>query len=233
MQPLKYIVEPRKLLVTWQSPNEAAPDRLRRVVGEVALDGEVVVFRYLKGTEDYDNAIRNGFFGFPAFSTRSDEIRVGVGDALAGRLPSERREDFDAFLKLHRLPSPWRHSRLALLGYTGGRLPSDGFAFVPVFDDQAVPCDFITEVAGLRHVFGGDPSSLRPGDALTLIPEPHNPVDQDAIAFFWSGEKLGFLNRAMLPTMTNWIDHRQVVASIERINGKPERPLVYVRIEVR
>jgi hypothetical protein len=197
------------------------------------MHDRVAVFRYLKGSSEFEAAKAAGFQGFPTFAIADGEARVGVLESLNRRLPSNRRDDFKAFLNQHHLPTDWHHTDLALLGYTGGRLPSDGFAFVPLFAAGAAPCDYITEVAGLRHVFRGDPGSIRPGDDVELSPDRDNPIESDALVVSWQGQRLGFVNRAFLVTANRWLREHQVTASVDRINGRPNRPLVYIRLEVR
>src|SRR5258706_9962635 len=156
MSRLIHIVEPTGLLLTWQPQDERAPVRTRRVVGEVQIDSNRhVVFHYLRDTEDFVEACKAGFKGFPAFHLEHGDIRQGVLESLLRRLPPRKREDFDDYLASHRLPVPFNYSDIALLGYTGARLPSDSFALLPVFSPDAVPCDYLTDVAGLRHNFQG------------------------------------------------------------------------------
>jgi hypothetical protein len=132
------------------------------------------------------------------------------------------------------LPTPFEHSDLALLGYTGAYLPSDGFGLVPVFPtDSREPCDLVVEVAGLRHTFGGDPACIHVGDEIRLQADPQNPVDQDAVLVTWNGQRLGYINRALRDTFKAWISSRSVTATVDRVNGKPDRPLVYLRVAVR
>ena len=41
------------------------------------------------------------------------------------------------------------------------------------------------------------------------------------------------MNRALRKTFSSWLETKQVTATIERLNGKPERPLVYLLVRVR
>ena len=66
------------------------------------------------------------------------------------RLPPRNREDFADYLQVHGLSAPFELSDVALLGYTGARLPSDGFALVPEFPEDIRPCDYVMEVTGAR-----------------------------------------------------------------------------------
>jgi hypothetical protein len=230
---LRHVVEPERLLLIWQPSDEGAPVRTRRIVGEVFLepDGQGV-FRYLKATPDFAAARAAGFKGVPAFPLEQDETRQGVIESLLRRLPPRKREDFAEYLAQHRLPSPFRHSDFALLGYTGARLPSDGFALVPVFPAHAVPCDCLLEIAGLRHVFSGDMAAIREGDPLTLQTNAENPVDPNALAVLHRGQKIGYVNRAMLPQFHAWLRDHVVKVTVERLNGKPDRPLIYAIVRV-
>lgn len=230
---LQHIVEPERLLLTWQPADENGPDRKRRVVGEICDDeGGQFVFRYLTDTQDYKEARQAGFQGYPAFSESDRELRDGVRESFMRRLPPPKREDFAKYLEQHRLPFPFPLSDLALLGYTGARLPSDSFALVPVFSPDQVPCDFVLEVAGLRHTFQGDLESIRDGDRVAFEPEPSNSKDPNALLITHGDRHLGYVNRVLVATVRGWLARHNVAATVERINGKPHRPLVYVRVSV-
>ncbi|MBT9456089.1 MAG: hypothetical protein IV097_05660 [Burkholderiaceae bacterium] len=232
MNPLLHLVEPERLLMTWQPSDENANPRTRRVVGELVRepgDG-TIVFRYVEGTADYEAASAAGFQGFPAF--RETETRQGVLETLVRRLPPRRREDFDDFLRQHGLPVPFKLSDFALLGYTGAKLPSDGFALVPEFPPSAVPCDFLMEVAGTRYVPTVDMASLHVGDSVGVELDSGNPVDADALALTHRGQRIGYVNRAMKPAFQRWLASRSVALTVARLNGKPQRPLVYLRVSI-
>ena len=232
MNPLRHLVEPSSLFMTWQPSDEGAPTRTRRVIGEVARDGAGIVFRYLKGTQDFSAAENAGFKGFPAFRLENLETREGVRESLMRRLPPRNREDFVDYLRSHALPAPFALSELALLGYTGARLPSDGFALVPDFPPEAHPCEYIMELAGTRHVFNGNLADLRVGDTVTIRTDPTNPVEADSLMVYHRDQPIGYVNRALKAMVYRWLATERLSAVIERLNGKPDRPLVYVRVSV-
>lgn len=233
MNPLSHIVEPQSLLLTWQPADEQAATRTRRVVGEVfKLEDGTAAFHYLTGTADYQAAKDAGFMGFPAFQSTEKIFQKGVIESFLRRLPPRGREDFAEYLAQHRLPSPFEYSEFALLGYTGARLPSDGFALVPVFPNNAVPCDYLMEVAGVRHVNGIDISAIHEGDPISFEVDAQNPVDRDALAVMHNGRPIGYVNRALRNTFYGWLHDHHVSAKVERQNGKPDRPLVFVRVSV-
>lgn len=234
MNPLIHIIEPERLLLTWQLPDEQAKSRTRRVVAELVNEGEgKTVFRYLTNTPDFVQAKAAGFQGFPAFDVDTVEFTNSPIETFIRRLPPRNREDFAEFLAQHRLPSPFNYSDMALLGYTGAKLPSDGFALVPVFNAEQVPCDYLMEVAGLRHVYTGNiEDDIASGDLVSFESDQDNPVDQNALLVVCKNQKIGYVNRALLETFHSWLENHQIKATIERINGKPERRLVYIRINV-
>lgn len=211
--------------------DEAAGDRSRRTIGEIVRDSDGnAVFRYLKHSEDFELARKHGFQGFPAFDIRQPETSNGVIESLLRRLPPRNRDDFVDFLKQHRLPAPFTYSDFVLLAYTGAKLPSDGFAVVPDFDVADVPCEYITEVAGVRHVFLGDISAVRMGDPISFGMDTKNEFDRDAIEVLWREQRIGFVNRAMRCTFGRWLARGRVTGAVERVNGRPDRPLLYVRV---
>jgi hypothetical protein len=234
VEPLIYVVEPSGLLLLWQSADIGSTSRTKRVVGEVArTPSGHVTFEYLRDDADFQHAVGEGFQGFPAFSLRDSTKREGVVEALMRRLPPRRRADFPLYLQQHGLSGPAEFSDFALLGYTGARLPSDGFSIVPQFPLGLERCDYVAEVAGLRHVYRGDVSSIRTGSPVTFVPDLQNKFDADAVAIYLGSIQLGYVNRALRQSFNEWLRLRDVRGTVCRINGQPERPLVFVRVEVR
>lgn len=232
--PLVWVVEPNALLLTWQPVADTGPSRMRRIVARIERHAdESVTFRYLTQTEDFKAAVDAGFKGHPAFKLGSANSTVGVLETFLRRLPPRKREDFSEFLAMHRLPVPFDFSDLALLGYTGARLPSDGFSLVPVIEPSQVPCDLILEVAGFRYEPQASADNLSVGDEVSFQLEDDNPHDSSAIAIIHNHHRIGYVNRAMNALVRVWLQNRQVSARVERVNGKPERPLIYLRLEVR
>jgi hypothetical protein len=210
------------------------------VVAEILLpdptDPSAARFHYLVDQPDYQAAERAGFRGFPAFKKEAvgEGISQGVIEALMRRLPPRKREDFSEYLELHRLPSPFAFSDYALLGYTGARLPSDGFALVAEFRADQLPCDYLVEVVGIRHVFKGDLKQvIEIGGPVNFVLDHANPFDPNAIKVIFREVELGFINRAFARTFLRWHEHGVITATIERINGRPDRPVVYLRLEAR
>ena len=231
---LSHLVEPARLLMTWQPSDEGAPVRTRRIVGEVAYDklSSEVVFRYTRDSKDYRAAVAAGFKGFPAFRIEELVTRHGVLESLMRRLPPRNREDFGDYLQSHGLAAPFKLSDMALLGYTSARLPSDGFALIPEFPLDAAPCDYVMEVAGTRHVLQSSLADLRVGDSVIIQPDPTNEIESDALAVVHHGHRIGYVNRALKDMLYRWLRSGRMTATVERQNGKPSRPLVFVRVSI-
>lgn len=232
MNRLTYVHEPARLLVTWQRPDNQPP-RTRRVVAEIVRKNDKVVFRYLSDTPDFQEAMALGFMGFPAFNPTTNEHETGVLEALSRRLPPRKRDDFDEYLMQYRLPANFDGSDLALLGYTGGKLPSDTFGFVPDFSQTELPIDLLLEVAGHHHQEAMGRFQPQVGMPITFQLDPANEYDANAVQVLHDNQCLGYVNRALHPWFANLLrEGRSLSAFIERVNGKPERPLIYVMCHI-
>lgn len=231
MSRIEHLVEPHRLLLAWQRPMAGNERRSRRIVGEIEWRANCAVFRYLANLPDYLEAQQEGFQGFPAFAIGKEEYASGVLDAFMRRLPPRKREDFSEYLAQFRLPIPFTGSDIALLAYTGAKLPGDGFEIIPDLSDATPPFELVMEVAGFRHQEVAV-SSLSVGEPVTLVAEPHNPADPDAIAVRHGAGCIGYIAKPACAVVATWLRSYTVDASIERINGKPERPLVYLFVKV-
>lgn len=232
MNRIEHLLEPGRLLLVWQRPSSSGR-RDRRVVAEIQGPSSDAVFRYLNGTADFELARSEGFQGYPAFKLQQLEHHAGVVDAFLRRLPPRKRDDFGEYLQAHRLPDPFVGTDMALLAYTGARLPSDGFEVIPDLANSVPPFELVVETAGLRHQDGVKIEQLQVGDPVSLAAEANNPVDPRAIAVVHGIGRIGYLPRPYCDAVGTWLTNFCVDAVIERINGKPERPLVYLFLRVR
>lgn len=231
MNRIENLVEPRRLLLAWQRPLAGRERRSRHIVGEIELTGNSAVFRYLENLPDYQQAQREGFLGFPAFAIGDKVYTSGVLDAFMRRLPPRKREDFSEYLAQFRLPTPFTGSDMALLGYTGAKLPGDGFEIIPDLADADPPLELVMEVAGFRHQKVAV-SSLSVGEPITLVAEPDNTAHPGAIAVLHRAGRIGYIAKPCCPAVANWLRGYTVEASIDRLNGKPQRPLIYLFVKV-
>lgn len=230
--PLQHVVEPERLLLTWQPPDDGTSIRTRRIVAELTRsdDPESVTFTYLFDTTDFLAAKEAGFAGYPAFRPKIATHTQGVMSAFMRRLPPRKREDFGAYLAQHWLPNPFVLSDFALLGYTGAKLPSDGFALVPVFDPARLPCEYVTEIAGTRHMEAGAFDCAQVGDVVTLAADPTNPVDPKALLVMKGEVRLGYINRALLPAVHGWLQYANLHCELVKKAERQGRPLLYIKL---
>lgn len=234
MIPIVNLLEPSRLLLVWQRPMIDSGRRSRRVVGELIRknDGEAV-FRYLSEGEDFQDAREEGFQGYPAFRMNRPQHDVNVMEAFMCRLPSRKRGDFVNYLAAHSLPSDFEGSDFSLLAHTGARLPGDGFELIPDLSGINSPFEIIIEVAGTRHQNGVEVDSVSINDQVLLQPEPKNAYDPGAIEVIHSEVgRLGYIPKPYCNSLRHWIDSKHLTASVQKLNGRPDRRLAYLRISV-
>lgn len=235
MNQIEHIIDPNRLLLVWRA-GANAQCRTRRVVAEIVKSPgtDDLTLRYTKGTRDFESAKDEGFLGYPAFDLKQSEHTHNVLDSFIRRLPPRKRDDFTNYLSRHRLPLHQSISDLALLAYTNAKLPSDGFELYPDLTNARPPFELVFEVAGFRHQDARSSDDMYIGDPIVLKSEPENPHDSFAVAVYHSGAKIGYVDRAQSPAFSEWMRKGYSLnASVERINGKPERPLVYIYLTVR
>jgi hypothetical protein len=230
MNLITHIIEPQRLYLIWQGPEGG--ERSRRIVAELLRTDHMVELRYLTQSEDFRKARENGFEGYPAFPKTERIYRDGVIETLMLRLPPRERSDFNKYLESFRISTAVQISDFALLGYSGAKLPSDGFSIVHPFDEVDTPCELLTEVAGFRY-YEGMNMQLSVGMSATLQPEPGNPYDSQAIAVLVAGTKIGFIGRGVLDAFHRWLSNgSEISAVIEKMNGRPDRPSIMLYIAV-
>lgn len=146
---IKHIIEPNRLLLAWQSPEEQC--RTRYIVAELNATGTDISLTYLPQTKDNQEAQNKGFDSYPAFPS-TNALHHNVLDAFMCRLPPRTRGDFTQYLEGLRLKPDAKLSDFALLGYSGAKLPSDGFSIIHPFSHVDGACELLLEAAGYRHL---------------------------------------------------------------------------------
>jgi hypothetical protein len=180
-----------------------------------------------------------GFTGYPTFKYNDKELSNkeysdGVLESFLRRIPPKKRGDFGKYLRLNRLPTDKDISDYALLGYTGAKLPTDGFSIVNPFFGLVGPCEFLMELAGFRYTKKFNSEDLNIGNTVSIKAEPENQHDPKAVKISYKGEKIGYINRVLVETFHKWLDSKaKVNLTIERINGSSTRPVVYLFIRIK
>lgn len=228
---VNHIFEPKRLYLVWHHSGDNSP-RHRRVVGELYQDGNSVSFRYLKHSDDYKRAEEEGFIGFPAFTLHNNETFKNAIDVFSKRLPPQKRADFGKYLSQYGLPDSFEGSTLALLGYTGARLASDGFELCPDYSDMVAPADLVIEVAGAQYYL--PPSDLPPdGDEVNFEFEPDNIHDINAVAILWKGTKIGYIGKSAAAGFAILTNKMKIKGFILKTSLRQDRVQVMILVECR
>jgi len=223
---IEHLVEPQRLLLYWQA--RESKNRSRYRVGQLVMKGGQVVLQYDRGP-GMEAARQMGFEGYPAFPLKQVEHSHQVMEAFMRRLPPRSRGDFNHYLELRAIPAGSEISDFALLGYSGAKLPNDGFELIHPFDEPPEAFELLLEVAGFRHESEVENGELNEGDAIRFVLEPDNDHDSHAIRVEWQSHKLGYVPRGHLEMLHRMLGQgARLKGVIFRINGTDDRPLVYV-----
>lgn len=234
--------EPTALVLAWQAP-DSVPERMRWAVGLLEKTPDGARFRYFDDAKFASlNAHRTrnelksyGYSGYPAFDIAKQPpggFTEGVLDAFARRLPPPSRPDFGLFLEHFRFRGSAPLSTMELLALTEAKLPSDGFSLVDRLDPEADCVEVVFEIAGHRHN-ASTRDRLVVGASLTLIADPTNLHDANAVRFEADGALIGHVNRLQAEVVGHWLRHREVSAWLIRLNGKPNAPRAFAFVQVR
>lgn len=229
---IEHVHEPRRLLLVWQAPEGST--RSRYAVAELLrAPDDRVQFRYLFHTAEITAAQTEGFVNFPAFRKLEQSYDLGVLETFMRRLPPRSRGDYAQYLEQFRLRPELAISDFALLAYTGAKLPSDGFSILNPMEDVTGACDVLLEVAGFRHAAELRIEALRLDETAQFVLEPGNLHDPNAISIHVRGGKIGYVPRQQTAAIRRWLKDSALEARVERINGRSERPLVYLFLRAR
>ncbi|WP_147458753.1 hypothetical protein [Micromonospora sp. BL4] len=219
----------RRLIVAWQHPRA----RAIQPVGILAFDGKQYYFDYIERVLNVE-----GFEPFVSFpDLRKNYKSTRLFPIFAQRVMDARRPDFHRYIETLDLATvdatPWEQ-----LIRSEGRRTGDSVMVFPepvVGPDAATSCHFL--VHGIRHILRENPAveaklqRLRPGDRLSIVPEPTNPVndkailtvDEDSVALGWVPDLLLDYVHAVRSTGPYAI-------TVQHVNG-PDAP-VHLRLLV-
>ncbi len=232
MRFIEHIVEPDKLLLSWQSPD--GEDKLRRFVAELTRRGDDADLVYLKDTEDFSQAVSMGFEEYKGLPI-AQKHHANVLSCFMKRLPPRSRRDFDKYLASIRISPGSDISDFALLGYSGAKLPDDNFTIVHPFSNAQPPFELLVYSQGYRYWMQSLPlEGLHVGMKAQLEVEPDNPWDPNAVCITINGLKAGYVSRGLATQVRQWMREGHVLdAAVERINGTVERPSLFLYLTVR
>ena len=230
MRYIEHIVEPDRLLLSWQAKSE----RLRMFVAELIRNGDDGNLVYLKESEDFSKAQILGFEKYPGFDTEK-EVHENVLGSFMKRLPPRSRGDFGRFLDALRIKSDAEVSDFALLGYSGAKLPDDDFTIIHPFENASPPFELMLFVQGYRYYKDQLPSNALSQDMQAgFEAEPDNPKDPEAIKIIINDVKVGYVNRGLTGSFHEWMQAGLAISAyVERINGIEQNPEIYLYVSVK
>ena len=232
MRYIEHIVEPEKLLLSWQ----ATIARQRMFVAELISNGDDANLVYLKGSEDFSKAQSLGFEKYPGFDAEK-EVHENVLGSFMKRLPPRSRGDFGRFLDALRVKSEAKEeiSDFALLGYSGAKLPDDDFTVVHIFKNASVPFELMLPVQGYQYYQEQLPlTELSEDMQADFEAEPDNKFDPEAIKIIINGVKVGYVCRGLTGSFHKWMKAGlAITAYIERINGTEQKPKIFLYVSVK
>ncbi|GAH47357.1 unnamed protein product [marine sediment metagenome] len=179
MRYIEHIVEPDRLLLSWQAKSE----RLRMLVAELIRNDNDADLVYLKDSEEFSKAQNWGFEKYPGFDTEK-EVHENVLGSFMKRLPPRSRGDFSRFLDALRIKPEAKDeiSDFALLGYSGAKLPDDDFTVIHPFENASPPFELLLPVRGYQYYQEQLPlTKLSEDMQADFEAEPDNEFDPEAI----------------------------------------------------
>jgi hypothetical protein len=235
---IEHICELRRLILAWQAPDNTGV-RFRWAVGELTPNAGAMNLRYFSGEEfsrlNHGKTVEElsalGYRGYPGFRIKDAMHSNGVLEAFMRRLTPASRSDFAEYRQHFRLKPESKLSDFAMLGYTEGKLPSDGFSVVNPLECANERFELMLEVAGYRY-YAKETRATSVGDIASFQPEPSNEHDPNAVMVRVDGQRIGYVNRLQAPAFHRWLKDRQIEAVIERVNGNADRPRVFVFVRV-
>lgn len=236
MKYIEHIIEPERLLLSWQLPR-GNKDRMRRFVAELLWTGNDANLIYLSDSEDFKKAKELGFECYPGYSTETQK-HENVFISFLKRIPPRSRKDFDRFLNSLRIRPEMkdRVSDFALLGYSRASLPSDEFTIIHPFCNAIPPFELLTPVQGYQYHLENFPyvkAIEAEGLEITFKPEPENVKDPRAICMQVEDKRIGYVCRGLIESLHGWLEKDySLKATIERVNGTEDSPRLYVFVSV-
>ena len=162
-----------RLWLVWKEPKE----RRRFIIGELVYKNDKYIFKYID--PELNSARKKGLDFFPGFDDIKKEYisDTGLFPNIETRLPNKARPEYLEILNLFDLDV--NASEIEILEKTKGRLLTDNFEFVPIFDKNKI--EF--EVAGTSHSkeIKNNKNIFEINDDLLLERDYNNKYDEYAI----------------------------------------------------
>lgn len=223
---IKDVVKSDFLYLMWKSP-----EKERYIVGKLYPNK----FQYIKNQK----AEELGFTGYPAFNIEQEEHDNPI-ETFMRRLPPKHRTDIDKYLNLYALSIDLIKEKsitdFQLLGYTGAYVTGDPFNFANPFmgEDCKPPIQFILKAAAFNRYHQNFIRENLVGKSISLEKEPSNSCDSNAVKLYCDSQQIGYIPHGYSETITKWINSGcQFDVTVDRINGSPESPDLYLFVQVQ
>lgn len=232
MRYIEHIIEPQRLLLSWQS-SQPGKSRGRLFVAELVRNNEEADLVYLSDTEDFKKAESLGFESYPGFKT-DKKIYENVLFAFMKRLPPRKRGDFEKYLNSLRIRPDAEISDFALLGYSRAKLPDDDFMVINPFENASPPFELLTQIQGYRYYSEQLPfDDIKIEQEATFQAEPENKFDPNAIKIMIAGIHIGYICRGLTESFHKWFKKGyKIEASVERKNGTSSKSEIFLYVSV-
>jgi hypothetical protein len=150
-------------------------------------------FSFHYNTTDYLKAKKEGFLNYPEFAEFGKTYTAYLREVFSFRLMPITRPERQSFLDFWGVPNntDWFDE----LAFTQGKLTSDTFEFLAVFQPGTVN-GFVTDIAGITH-HDCSLDDLNPGDMLTYQLEPMSEAfNGKAVALYnHKNKKVGYIKQ--------------------------------------
>ena len=227
-------IQTQRAYLSWQIPLGTNGERTRYAVGELETqaDGNIA-FRYLHGTEDFNNAKSVGFNGYLGLPLSADAYPDALS-ILRRRLPPASRLDFSDFLESFGLPRGGNYTDLSILAYTGARLTSDSFGISETFDGFDRPFSYIFDIAGFRHYQNKlNLNKNNEGAQIIFEHDVNNTHDSNAVRLITKNKApVGYINRLYSKKIAHWLNSVSIEGKIYKVNGRTAYPRLYVQAKI-
>lgn len=219
-----------KLWLIWKEPKS----RRRYIIGLLTYEEEKYRFKYID--PELNNAKEYGFDFFPGFNdtTIEYESENDLFPNINSRLPNIARPDYLEILNTYELDIT--STKMDILSKTKGRLLTDNFEFVPVFNKNKI--EF--QIAGTRYStdIQKNKKKFEVNDSLILEREENNEYDDKAVVIKCIKNnkeyKLGYVPRyyakELFDILTNNIEYS---AKIKTLNFKSDNHDEHVTVDVK
>ncbi|MCF7956542.1 MAG: hypothetical protein K9M75_12125 [Phycisphaerae bacterium] len=233
MRCIEHIVEPDKLLLSWQT-SMPGKCRQRMFIAELIRKGNDADLVYLKESPEFAKAQDSGFSGYPGF-TIEKTTHENVLASFMKRLPPRSRGDFGRFLNALRLKEDVNISDFALLGYSGAKLPEDDITVINPLDNASPPFELMLYIQDYKYYMESIPrTELTTEMQASFEPESDNENDPQAIRIMINGIKVGYVCRGLTASFHKWLNAgHKISAYVERINGTEHKPKIFIFVSVR